>query len=91
MDYPGVGPLPAHLVATGRATALPISDTEALDAAYELNRMDGILPALESAHALAALHKIEFKPTDVVILTLSGRGDKDLETYLLHAERIGIG
>ena len=91
LDYPGVGPLPAHLVATGRASVYPISDEEALDAAYELNRMDGILPALESAHALAALHKIEFKPTDVVILTLSGRGDKDLETYLLHAERVGIG
>ena len=91
LDYPGVGPLPAHLVATGRASVYPISDEEALDAAYELNCMDGILPALESAHALAALHKIEFKPTDVVILTLSGRGDKDLETYLLHAERVGIG
>ena len=61
------------------------------DAAYELNRLDGILPALESAHALAALHKLSFKPSDVVILTLSGRGDKDLETYLLHADRIGIG
>ena len=91
LDYPGVGPLPAHLVDSGRAMVIPITDEQALDAAYELNRMDGILPALESAHALAALHKLSFKPSDVVILTLSGRGDKDLETYLLHAERIGIG
>ena len=91
LDYPGVGPLPAHLVDTGRAMVVPITDEQALDAAYELNRMDGILPALESAHALAALHKLDFKPTDIVILTLSGRGDKDLETYLLHADRIGIG
>ena len=90
LDYPGVGPLPAHLVATGRAQVLPISDVEALEAAFELNHMDGILPALESAHALAALHKLEFKPTDVVVLTLSGRGDKDLETYLLHVEMAGV-
>ena len=82
LDYPGIGPLHAHLVKTGRATALAITDEEALAAAYELNRMDGILPALESAHALGALHRMKFKPTDVVVLTLSGRGDKDMATYL---------
>lgn len=88
LDYPGVGPLPAHLVATGRASVIAITDVEALDAAYELNRLDGVLPAIESAHALAALHKISFKSTDVVVLTLSGRGDKDLDTYLQHSHRV---
>ena len=85
LDYPGIGPLHAHLVKTGRAQALGINDDEALAAAYELNRIDGILPALESAHALAALHRLTFKPTDIVVVTLSGRGDKDMETYLKHA------
>lgn len=85
LDYPGVGPLHAHLVKTGRAQVFAVNDDEALAAAYELNRLDGILPALESAHALGALHRLSFKPADVVTLTLSGRGDKDLETYLSHA------
>ena len=85
LDYPGIGPLHAHLVKTGRVQALAINDDEALAAAYELNRIDGILPALESAHALAALHRLTFKPTDIVVVTLSGRGDKDMETYLKHA------
>lgn len=85
LDYPGVGPLHAHLVREGRAVAIPVTDSEALSAAYELNRLDGILPALESAHALAALHRLDFKSDDVVVLTLSGRGDKDLATYLQHA------
>lgn len=85
LDYPGIGPLHAHLVKTGRAQALAINDDDALAAAYELNRLDGILPALESAHALAALHQLKFKPSDIVVVTLSGRGDKDMETYLKHA------
>lgn len=85
LDYPGIGPLHATLVKTGRARALPITDHEALAAAYELNRLDGILPALESAHALGALHRLKFKPTDIVVLTVSGRGDKDIDTYLKHA------
>ncbi len=85
LDYPGIGPLHAHLVRSGRAQALPVTDHEALAAAYELNRLDGILPALESAHALGALHKLKFKPEDIVVTTLSGRGDKDIDTYLEHA------
>lgn len=86
LDYPGIGPLHAHLSRTGRAQAVAVTDREALNAAYELNREDGILPALESAHALGALHHMRFKPTDIVVLTLSGRGDKDIETYLAHQE-----
>lgn len=85
LDYPGIGPLHAHLVKSRRAQALAINDDEALAAAYELNRLDGILPALESAHALAALHRLHFKPSDIVVVTLSGRGDKDMETYLKYA------
>ena len=86
LDYPGVGPLPAHLVASGRADVVAITDEEALRAAYEFNKLEGILPALESAHALAALKKMDFKPEDIVVLTLSGRGDKDLETYIQHID-----
>ena len=82
LDYPGIGPLHAHLSATKRANVLAINDDEALDAAIELTRLEGIIPALESAHALGALRKMSFKPTDVVVLTVSGRGDKDMPTYI---------
>lgn len=82
LDYPGVGPLPAHLVVERRAEVLAITDKEALDAAFELTLREGIIPALESAHALAALNRKSFKPTDIVVVTLSGRGDKDIDTYL---------
>jgi tryptophan synthase beta chain len=81
LDYPGVGPIHANLASQHRARVLPINDDEALRAAFELTRKEGIIPALESAHALAALEKVDFDPDDVVVLTLSGRGDKDLETY----------
>ena len=84
LDYPGIGPLHANLSRQNRATVLAINDDEALAAAYELTRLEGIIPALESAHALGALSKIAFKPTDIVVLTVSGRGDKDIETYLKH-------
>ncbi len=86
LDYPGTGPLHCNLYKTGRAKVLAANDNEALAAAFELTRMEGIIPALESAHALALLPKIkdELKPTDVVVLTVSGRGDKDLDTYLKH-------
>jgi len=82
LDYPGIGPLHANLATTKRATVLAVNDDEALDAAYELTRLEGIIPALESAHALGALKKMSFKPDDVVVLTVSGRGDKDMEAYL---------
>lgn len=82
LDYPGIGPLHAHLHAIGRATYLPATDTEAIDAAFRLTQLEGIIPALESAHAIAALSKLRFKPTDVVVVNLSGRGDKDMSTYI---------
>lgn len=88
LDYPGTGPLHCNLYETGRAQVLPANDDEALRAAFELTRMEGIIPALESAHALALLPKAagQFKKDDVVVLTVSGRGDKDLDTYLKNAE-----
>ncbi|MBP3828988.1 MAG: tryptophan synthase subunit beta [Bacteroidaceae bacterium] len=85
LDYPGIGPLHAHLANCGRATVMAINDDEALKAAFELTRLEGIIPALESAHALAMLPKMAFKPDDVVVLTVSGRGDKDLATYLQYS------
>jgi tryptophan synthase beta chain len=84
LDYPGTGPMHCNLYETGRARVIPINDDEALEAAFELTRLEGIIPALESAHALAMLPKMNFKPDDVVVLTVSGRGDKDLGTYLKH-------
>ena len=77
-----------NLYETGRATVLAITDKEALQSAFELTRLEGIIPALESSHALALLPKMKFKKDDVVVLTVSGRGDKDLETYLSHKEEI---
>lgn len=82
LDYPGIGPMHANLASMRRATVLAVNDDEALRAAFELTRLEGIIPALESAHALGALRKINFRPEDVVVLTVSGRGDKDLDTYL---------
>ena len=82
LDYPGVGPLHANLARVHRATVIPINDDEALRAAQLLTRIEGIIPALESAHALAALEKVHFKSDDIVVLTVSGRGDKDMETYM---------
>ncbi|MFA6712872.1 MAG: pyridoxal-phosphate dependent enzyme, partial [Bacteroidales bacterium] len=82
LDYPGVGPMIANLAEIGRIDVLAINDVEALEGAFELTKLEGIIPALESAHALAALNKIDFKSDDIVVLTISGRGDKDIETYL---------
>jgi tryptophan synthase beta chain len=84
LDYPGIGPLHAHLYESGRASFLSATDKEALSSAFELSKLEGIIPALESAHALFALNKIEFKKEDVVVVCLSGRGDKDLDTYMKH-------
>ena len=90
LDYPGIGPLHAHLAATKRADVLAITDDEALRAAYELTRLEGIIPALESAHALAILPRLQTKPDDVVVITVSGRGDKDMDTYLKHQNEYNL-
>ena len=82
LDYPGIGPIHSFLHEIKRAQFVHATDAEALAAAYELTRMEGIIPALESAHALAALPKLTFRKDEVVVVNLSGRGDKDLETYL---------
>jgi len=82
LDYPGIGPMHANLARQKRAIVLSINDDEAIRAAFELTRLEGIIPALESAHALGALNKMQFRPEDRVVLTVSGRGDKDTETYL---------
>ncbi|MDP5106738.1 tryptophan synthase subunit beta [uncultured Polaribacter sp.] len=84
LDYPGVGPLHAFLYETKRAKYMNATDQEALDAAFELTKIEGIIPALETAHALAVLSKIKFRKDQVVVVNLSGRGDKDLETYINH-------
>lgn len=90
LDYPGTGPIHCHLYESGRAQVLAVNDDEALAAAMELTRTEGIIPALESAHALGALPKMRFRPDDIVVLTVSGRGDKDMQTYLKHAASLGI-
>ena len=82
LDYPGIGPLHAHLFKSGRGTFLSATDEEALLAAFELSKLEGIIPALETAHALSALKQMKFKKEDVVVICLSGRGDKDLSTYM---------
>jgi len=82
LDYPGIGPLHAHLFETGRVQFMNVTDDEAMNAGIELSRMEGIIPAIETAHAIAALSKMEFTKDDVVVINLSGRGDKDLETYI---------
>lgn len=82
LDYPGIGPLQAYLARSGRTEVVAVNDDEALKAAMYLTRTEGIIPALESSHALAALDKVDIKPGSVVVVNLSGRGDKDLETYM---------
>ncbi len=82
LDYPGIGPLHAHLYKSGRGTFLSVTDNEAIEAAMELAKLEGIIPALEPAHALFALRKLKFKKDEIVVVNLSGRGDKDLATYM---------
>ena len=82
LDYPGVGPLHAHLKETGRATFIAITDSEAMKAGLAISKLEGIIPAIETAHAFAALDQMQFNSNDVVVVNLSGRGDKDLNTYI---------
>lgn len=82
LDYPGIGPMHAHLFDVNRVQFLSATDDEAMQAGIELSRLEGIIPAIESAHAIAALDKLELTKEDIVVINLSGRGDKDLETYI---------
>jgi tryptophan synthase beta chain len=82
LDYPGIGPLHAHLIKTGRAEVVAITDEQALDAAFLLTKKEGIIPALESSHALAVLEQVKFDKDDVIVVNVSGRGDKDMDTYI---------
>jgi tryptophan synthase beta chain len=87
LDYPGIGPMHAHLFESKRAQFMSATDQEALESAFELARLEGIIPALESAHAFFILNKINFKKDEVVVVNLSGRGDKDMETYMKYIRR----
>lgn len=82
LDYPGVGPLHAHLFQTRRAEFIAITDEEAMQAGIALAQTEGIIPAIETAHAFAVLKHKKFQPEDIVVINLSGRGDKDLNTYI---------
>ena len=82
LDYPGVGPLHSYLASSRRSEVLAITDSQALDAALRLTRTEGIIPALESAHAMGVLDVKKFSPSDTVVINLSGRGDKDMQTYI---------
>jgi tryptophan synthase beta chain len=86
LDYPGIGPLHAFLFNSGRASFHSATDGEALKAAFLLAKMEGIIPALESAHALAILEKIHFRKEENIVICLSGRGDKDMNTYMNYME-----
>src|SRR5674476_601898 len=89
LDYPGIGPAQAFYAKIGRTKVHAINDDEALEAAFELTGLEGIIPAIESAHALALLKKEKdtFKPDDIVVITVSGRGDKDMDTYVKHFKK----
>lgn len=84
LDYPGIGPMHAASIQSGRTKVISVRDDEAVDALFELAKLEGIIPALESSHALAALSKIEPKPRELIVINLSGRGDKDMSTILKH-------
>lgn len=87
LDYPGIGPLHAHLYKSGRGSFYSATDQEAINAAMELSKLEGIIPALETAHAFAAMHQMNFSESDHVVVCLSGRGDKDLSTYMKFLEQ----
>ncbi|MFL0682509.1 MAG: tryptophan synthase subunit beta [Algoriphagus aquaeductus] len=82
LDYPGIGPVHAHLFDIGRAEFVAVEDEDAMKAGILLSRTEGIIPAIETAHAIHALNMIEYRKDDVIVINLSGRGDKDLETYI---------
>ena len=82
LDYPGIGPMHAHLFTSGRAVFLSATDQEAMQSAFEISKLEGIIPALETAHAFSVLSQIKFNKNDINVICLSGRGDKDLETYM---------
>lgn len=82
LDYPGVGPMHAHLYKTGRAEFIAITDDDAMTSGLELSQLEGIIPAIETSHALAVFNYKKFRPDDIVVINLSGRGDKDLDTYI---------
>jgi tryptophan synthase beta chain len=86
LDYPGIGPMLAWLSRSGRTRFESATDEEALEAAFLLTRLEGIVPALESAHALAALGKLKFRDDEIVVVTVSGRGDKDMAAYMNYME-----
>ena len=90
LDYPGVGPLHAFLAECKRSEVLAINDDEAMRAGYRLTRMEGIIPAIESAHALAVLDRKKFSHDDIVVVNVSGRGDKDMATYLRYKDKIKL-
>jgi tryptophan synthase beta chain len=90
LDYPGIGPLHANLFDSGRGHFLAVTDEDALRAAFDVARMEGIIPALETAHAFSALSQLQLKEADQVVICLSGRGDKDLATYMKQMEMMGI-
>jgi tryptophan synthase beta chain len=82
LDYPGIGPVHAHLYETGRGEFVAVEDEDAMKAGIELSRLEGIIPAIEPAHAFSALNQLSYSPSDIIVINLSGRGDKDLETYI---------
>ncbi|WP_143961565.1 tryptophan synthase subunit beta [Litoribacter populi] len=86
LDYPGIGPVHAHLFDVGRGEFVAVEDKDAMKAGVELSKLEGIIPAIESAHAIHALNQIKYGPDDVIVINLSGRGDKDLETYIKWGE-----
>jgi len=87
LDYPGIGPMHANLFATARGKFLNATDAQALEAAFLLAKLEGIIPALESAHALAAMNQVRFDEKDNIVICLSGRGDKDMETYMRELQK----
>lgn len=90
LDYPGVGPLHAHMASVKRSEVLAITDDEAMRAAFELTKLEGIIPAIESSHALAVLNRKKFKKDDVIVLCLSGRGDKDMHTFIEYMDKMSV-